>query len=68
MPRKTMSRQVIVGMLVIGMGLLFLLDNLDIWDFGRALQFWPVMLIALGISVVYRAVAGRRLAGVEVRN
>jgi predicted membrane protein len=118
MPSKNVSRQVILGMLVIGMGLLFLLDNMNIWNFGRALSFWPmafivvgviklcdtnssdgvilggalilvgvlmmldrlglvyfswrtiwpVMLIALGGSVVYRAVAGRRLVGSSAKD
>lgn len=118
MPGKKISRQVILGVLVIGMGLLFLLDNMGIWNFGRALRFWPmafivigviklfdtnspdgvilgsalilvgvlmmldrlglvyfswraiwpVMLIALGASVVYRAVAGRRLAGAALKD
>ena len=115
---KSMSRQVILGVLVIGMGLLFLLDNMNIWNFGRALPFWPmafivvgviklfdtnssdgvilggalilvgvlmlldrlglvyfswrtiwpVMLIALGGSVVYRAVTGRRLVGSSLKD
>ncbi len=110
---KSMSRQVILGILVIGMGLVFLADNLNIWDFHRSLQFWPMVfilvgvfklfdtnssdgyilgcglilvgvmmvlhrlgviyfswramwpliLIALGASVLYRAVSGRRLVG-----
>jgi predicted membrane protein len=110
---RSVSRQVILGIAVIGMGLLFLADNLDIWDFHRVIHFWPaafilvgifklfdtnssdgyilgtaligvgllmvmhrlgliyftwrtvwpVMLIALGASVLYRAVTGRRLVG-----
>ena len=118
MPGKNISRQVILGVLVIGMGLLFLLDNMYIWNFGRVLQFWPmafivvgviklfdtnssdgvilgsalilvgvlmlldrlglvyfswraiwpVMLIALGASVVYRAVTGRRLVGAALKD
>jgi predicted membrane protein len=114
---KSVSRQVILGVLVIGMGLLFLLDNLAIWDFQRAIQFWPMvfilvgaiklfdtnssdgylvggalivvgvlmtlsrlgyfyfswsalwplLLIALGGSVLYKAVTGRRLIGSSIK-
>jgi predicted membrane protein len=99
------------------MGLLFLVDNLNIWDFHRAIHFWPtafilvgiiklfdtnssdgyllgaalilagvlmvmnrlgliyftwhtiwpLMLIALGASVLYRAVTGRRLIGASLK-
>jgi predicted membrane protein len=48
MHTKTMPRQVILGVVVIGMGLLFLLDNLNIWDFHRAVQFWPMVFIVVG--------------------
>ena len=48
-----MSRQVILGVLVIGMGLLFLLDNLDIWDFHRAIQFWPMVFILVGVFKLF---------------
>jgi hypothetical protein len=44
-----MSRQVILGVLVIGMGLLFLLDNMNIWNFHRAIQFWPMVFILCGV-------------------
>jgi predicted membrane protein len=50
---KSMSRQVILGVLVIGMGLLFLADNLNIWDFRRSLQFWPMVLIMVGVFKLF---------------
>jgi hypothetical protein len=50
---KTMSRQVILGVLVIGMGLLFLLDSLSIWDFHRAIQFWPMAFILVGVIKLF---------------
>jgi predicted membrane protein len=46
---RSMSRQVILGVLVIGMGVLFLLDSLAIWDFHRTIQFWPMALIVVGV-------------------
>jgi predicted membrane protein len=50
---KNMSRQVILGVLVIGMGVLFLLDNLAIWDFHRAIQFWPMAFILVGVIKLF---------------
>lgn len=47
--RRTVSRQVILGILVIGMGLLFLVDNMGLLDFRQALQFWPMAFIVVGV-------------------
>lgn len=46
---RSTSSQMIVGVLVIGLGVLFLLDNLDIIDFHRAISFWPVAFIVAGV-------------------
>jgi len=47
------SSQVILGLLVIGMGVLFLLDNLDIFDFRDAIGFWPLAFIVAGAAVLF---------------
>jgi len=47
------SSQVILGLLVIGMGVLFLLDNLDILDFRHAIGFWPLAFIGAGVIVLF---------------
>jgi predicted membrane protein len=47
--RKSVPGQVILGVLVIGLGLLFLLDNLNIFDFHRVVSFWPAMFILIGV-------------------
>ena len=46
---RGMTAQVVLGLLVIGMGLLFLLDNLDILDMHRLLAFWPMVFIIAGV-------------------
>jgi hypothetical protein len=46
---RSTSSQLIIGVLVIGLGVLFLLDNLDIIDFHRAITFWPVAFIVAGV-------------------
>jgi predicted membrane protein len=45
---RSLSSQVVLGVLVILMGLLFLLDNLHILDLHRALSFWPMVFIIVG--------------------
>jgi predicted membrane protein len=47
------SSQVILGVLVIGLGVLFLLDNLDILDLHHAIGFWPLALIAAGCVALF---------------
>ncbi|MBQ5948200.1 LiaI-LiaF-like domain-containing protein [Massilia sp. ST3] len=63
-PRTNMTSQVILGLLVIGMGLLFLLDNLDILDMHRAFSFWPMLFIVVGtVKLCDTATPGGRLVG-----
>ncbi len=45
---KGMTSQVVLGLMVIAVGLLFLLDNLDILDTRRAVSFWPMLFIIVG--------------------
>jgi cell wall-active antibiotic response 4TMS protein YvqF len=43
-----------VGPIVlIAVGTLFLLDNLNVWKIGRLLHNWPVFLIAYGVYMLY---------------
>lgn len=46
---RNTSSQVILGVMVIALGLIFLLDNLDIFDIGRVIGFWPIMFILFGV-------------------
>lgn len=45
---KGVTSQVVLGLLVIFVGLLFLLDNLDILDTRRAVSFWPMLFLIVG--------------------
>lgn len=71
-PSRSMPGQVILGLVVIGMGLLFLLDNLDIIDFHRAFSFWPVFFMVLGTAKLLdtqapnRVLSGSALIGLGV--
>jgi hypothetical protein len=44
-----LTSQLILGLAVIAVGLLFTLDNLDILDASRYLPFWPVVFLAIGL-------------------
>jgi predicted membrane protein len=43
------SAQVVLGLLVVGMGVLFLLDNLNIIYLHHVLFFWPLAFIVAGL-------------------
>ncbi|MFN3791841.1 LiaI-LiaF-like domain-containing protein [Massilia sp.] len=45
---KGVTSQVVLGLLVILMGMLLLLDNLDFIDIRRVLGFWPMVFIIAG--------------------
>jgi predicted membrane protein len=45
---RSQSSQVILGVGVIAMGVLFLCDNLNIFSVRDVFQFWPTVLILLG--------------------
>jgi predicted membrane protein len=47
---RGVTSQVLMGVLVIAVGLLFLLDNLDIIDVHDALAFWPLIFIFAGVA------------------
>ncbi len=42
------------GYILIGLGLLFTLDNFDLIDFEWMARLWPVALIAIGIYILRR--------------
>lgn len=56
--------QLLVGLMVIGIGVLFTLDNLGIarWD-HYVLRYWPVGLIAIGVLKLSQARDGRGTLG-----
>jgi len=47
--------QLLMGLLVIFIGVLFTLDNLGLADAGRYLAYWPVGLIAIGAVKLWQA-------------
>ena len=54
--RGARSRFPMAPVLLIAFGLLFLLDNLDLLQIGRLLRYWPALLIALGLFLLYERI------------
>jgi predicted membrane protein len=50
--------QLLMGLLIIVVGVLFTLDNLGIADAGSYLKYWPVGLIAIGAVKLWQARTG----------
>jgi predicted membrane protein len=49
------AAQVVVGLAVIAVGLMFLLDNLGWLDLDMGVQFWPVVLVVAGVLKIMGA-------------
>lgn len=63
--RTFCSGRFVLGLLVVAVGVLFTLDNLNVVQAERYLHFWPVALILLGLAhLMPSADAGRRVWGV----
>ncbi len=57
-PMRGGSRFPAAPVLLIALGVVFLLNNLDILELRRMLRYWPVLLIALGVYMLYIRVTG----------
>jgi hypothetical protein len=44
--------------ILIGIGVLFLLDNLGILPLGEVLRYWPLILIGIGVYSLYSRLSG----------
>ena len=53
--RFRITGQLIAGIVLAGLGVLFTLDNLDIIRAGDVLRFWPVVLLLVGVSQILQA-------------
>ena len=51
--RKHKGR-LVVGIVLVALGFLFLIDNLFMLDVGYVWNFWPLILIAFGVSKLTR--------------
>ena len=56
---KSKSGELSWGLLLISLGVIFLLDKLDIMDIGDFFRlFWPVILIVIGVKLILNRSAG----------
>ncbi|MCK9486942.1 MAG: DUF5668 domain-containing protein [Dehalococcoidia bacterium] len=42
-----------LGILLVAIGLLFLLDSLGVIEGVGFAEFWPLLLIAVGVAIIY---------------
>jgi hypothetical protein len=53
--RSRITPQAVFGLIVIVVGVLFTLDNLNMIDAVTYLQYWPAALVALGLAKLWQA-------------
>lgn len=58
----------VAGVALIGLGALLLLNTLDLLDFRYVARYWPVLLIALGVYLLYARMTAPTPTNGEVRH
>ena len=53
--RIDITPRLVMGLTVLGVGLLFTLDALDLFEVGAIINFWPLLLGFVGLSKLQRA-------------
>ena len=61
--RFRVTGQLIAGLVLAGLGLLFTLDNLEIVRAREVLQYWPVVLLLVGVSQILQARSSAGMVG-----
>ena len=51
---ERIQRRMLLGIIILAVGVLALLDNLQLFDIHLALQFWPTVLIAFGVLKLHQ--------------
>jgi hypothetical protein len=59
--RPVISAQLVVGLGVVTLGVLFLLDNMNVLDARDYVRLWPVVFVAIGIAQISQARAPARV-------
>lgn len=62
MPADAGRGRMVAGTILIVLGVLFLLDRLSWWhwpQWARLSNLWPLILIAVGVSIILEAARGR---------
>ena len=58
-PLRGGSRLHVAPVVMIVLGVIFLLNNLEILELRRILRYWPVMMIALGVYLLYLRISAQ---------
>jgi predicted membrane protein len=53
--RRGPTAQTVFGLLIVVLGVLFTLDNLDVLDAREYLRFWPAALVVIGLLKIHHA-------------
>lgn len=61
--RPRFTPQALFGVIVIIVGVLFTLDNLNLIDAAEYLQYWPAGLVAVGLLKLWQARGGQGIIG-----
>src|SRR5262245_11870167 len=61
--RVRVSGQLIAGLVLAGLGILFTLDNLHIVPARQVLRYWPVVLVLVGVTQILQARSIGRMVG-----
>lgn len=48
----------VAPIVLIGLGIIFLLNNLELFEIRRAMKYWPVLMIAGGVYMLYARYSG----------
>jgi predicted membrane protein len=52
-PRREFSGRLLIGLVIVALGVLFTLDNLNIMESDQILRYWPVVLIGVGVFKLF---------------
>jgi hypothetical protein len=58
----------VAGVALVVLGILLLLHTLELLDFERVARYWPVLLIAVGVYLLWGRIAGHSEAAREARH
>ena len=50
--RRRVTARVLPGLVIVGLGVLLVLNNLDVYPLGGLERYWPLLLVAFGIHRV----------------
>lgn len=67
-PGVRMTPQAVLGALIVVLGVLLTLDNLNVFEVDHILQFWPLIFVAVGLAKVTQSdtTSGRVFGGVLI--